>query len=106
VFAELDLDGRQLRRLAGDARLDGVRADLRNQLGRAATFLERRLAENHGAHAQAGAERFFQHAHALDRAVAVGSQFGVGEGGAQLLDQRVLAAADVPQPVLGIHRVP
>ena len=54
-------------------------------------------AEEYGLELQPAADGFFQNAHAFDGAVAVGREFAMREGCAQLFDQGVVASLDASQ---------
>jgi hypothetical protein len=56
-----------------------------------------RGAEEYGFEFQSAADGFFENAHAFDGAIAVGRDFTVGKGCAQLFDEGVVASLDASQ---------
>ena len=99
--------GHSLRSFAGNGVVEKFvgqqqRVDVGADLGQKTVGqILRRLFEEDRAKAQAAARGLFHNAQAFDGAIAVFGALGARERLAQFLHQRVVAAFDAAQPVLG-----
>ena len=113
----MDEGGDALRGFGGDGAVEDV-VGQEDGFGGAAELGEQavgslagRFREEDGAQAQAAADGFLDQFDALDGDRAVLGGFGLGEGAAQVFDQRVLAAGDGAEPFVrrvgkGLGHVP